>query len=234
MFVAPGTIAGLSGAALTGVETEPPQTVLAFSNRGGVEDGARVTQEAVAAIDRQLGDLTAKARPVKKDLLDQADATGDSLSQLYFTVGMFAVAAGVLLLVNVFVMLADERRSELGMLRAMGMRRSLLVGGLATEGWFYAVLASILGAMLGIGFGWVISWRAGQILGSGREENALHLTFSFNWSTVLEGLALGLVISILTIVALEHPHRARQHHPGDPRHPRAAPAPAAPAVGPAR
>jgi putative ABC transport system permease protein len=199
VFVAPGTIAGLGGAGLTGVETEPPQTVLAFSNRGGVEDGARLTNQAVAAIDRQLGDLTAKARPVKKDLLDQADAAGDSLSQLYFTVGMFAVAAGVLLLVNVFVMLADERRSELGMLRAMGMRRSLLVGGLATEGWFYAVLASVLGAMLGIGFGWVISWRAGQILGSGREENALHLTFSFNWSTVLEGFAIGLVISILTI-----------------------------------
>ena len=66
-------------------------------------------------------------------------------SQLYFTVGMFAVAAGVLLLVNVFVMLADERRSELGMLRAMGMRRRPLVGALATRAGCYAVPASVLG-----------------------------------------------------------------------------------------
>ncbi len=60
---------------------------------------------------------------------------------------MFAVAAGILLLVNVFVMLADERRSELGMLRAVGMRRRTLVAALATEGWIYAVLASVLGAV---------------------------------------------------------------------------------------
>ncbi len=200
VFVTPGTIAGLTASG-AGTANEPPEVVFAFSNVGGVEGGANVSARALAAIDGKLGGLSVKARPVKKDLLDVASAAGDSLTQLYFTVGMFAVAAGVLLLVNVFVMLADERRSELGMLRAMGMRRSLLVGGLATEGWLYAVLASVLGALLGIGFGWLIAWRAGQILESGREENALHLTFSFHGSTVVTGFALGLVIAIVTIVA---------------------------------
>ncbi len=132
-------------------------------------------------------------------MLDRATTTGKSLTQLYFTVGMFAVAAGVLLLVNVFVMLADERRSELGMLRAMGMRRTLLVFGLATEGWVYAVIASALGALLGIGFGWLIAWRAGRILATGREVNALHLTFTFTAATVAVGFAIGLIISIVTI-----------------------------------
>ena len=113
---------------------------------------------------------------------------------------MFAVAAGVLLLVNVFVMLADERRSELGMLRAMGMRRRLLVGALATEGWLYAVPASVLGAALGIGFGWLIAWRADKILGTGREVTALHLTFTFQWSTVLTGFVVGFAIAVGTIV----------------------------------
>ncbi len=200
VFAAPGTIDRLA-AVDAGTTTEPPQAVLAFSNEGGVESGAHLSDRAVKVIDRQVGSVAARAQPVKKDLLDRADASGRSLSQLYFTVGMFAVAAGVLLLVNVFVMLADERRSELGMLRAMGMRRSLLVGGLATEGWLYAVLASALGAGLGIGFGWLIAWRADQILGSGREENALHLTFAFNASTIANGFALGLAISIVTIFA---------------------------------
>jgi putative ABC transport system permease protein len=200
VFAAPGTIAQLTatGTATTG---EPPEAVFAFSNDGGVEAGADRSRAARAAIDAALDGLQVRARPVKRDLLDVATAAGDSLTQLYFTVGMFAVAAGVLLLVNVFVMLADERRSELGMLRAMGMRRSLLVGGLATEGWLYALLASALGAALGIAFGWLIAWRAGQILESGREENALHLTFAFHGSTVVTGFALGLVISIVTIVA---------------------------------
>ncbi len=199
VFVTPGTIAGLAAAA-PGTATEPPQSIVAISNVGGVEDGAASTSAAVAALDERLNGLSARPQPVKRDLLERADAAGDSLSQLYFTIGMFAVAAGILLLVNVFVMLADERRSELGMLRAMGMRRRALVGALASEGWLYAVPASALGAALGIGFGWLIAWRADQILGAGREVTALHLSFTFDWSTVVTGFVVGFAIAVATIV----------------------------------
>ena len=173
---------------------------MAISNVGGVEGGAAHTAAAVTAVDAKLAGLSARPRPVKQDLLERADKAGQSLSQLYFTIGMFAVAAGILLLVNVFVMLADERRSELGMLRAMGMRRRTLVAALATEGWLYAVPASALGAALGIGFGWLIAWRADQILDTGREVTALHLTFTFRSSTVLTGFVVGFAIALTTIV----------------------------------
>ena len=199
VFVAPGTIATLTAGA-TGSTTEPPQAIVAVSNVGGVEGGAARTSAAVAAVSAKLAGLSARPQPVKQDLLERADKAGRSLSQLYFTIGMFAVAAGVLLLVNVFVMLADERRSELGMLRAMGMRRRPLVGALATEGWLYALPASALGAVLGIGFGWLIAWRADQILGTGREVTALHLTFTFQWSTVLTGCVVGFAIAVGTVV----------------------------------
>jgi putative ABC transport system permease protein len=200
VLVTPGTIAHLAGHVVPGAVAEPPSTVVAISNRGGVEDGARATDTATAAVDRALARLDARVQPVKRDVLERADKAGTSLSQLYFTIGMFAVAAGVLLLVNVFVMLADERRSELGMLRAMGMRRRTLVATLASEGWIYAVLASALGACLGIAFGWLIAWRADQILTSGREINSLHLAFTFEWSTVVTGFTVGLTVSVLTIL----------------------------------
>jgi putative ABC transport system permease protein len=199
VFVAPGTIAKLAAAA-PGSVVVPPHVVAAIANGGGVESGASRTTAAVAAINQRLSGLSARAEPVKRDLLDRADKTGRSLSQLYFTIGMFAVAAGILLLVNVFVMLADERRSELGVLRAVGMRRRTLVGALATEGWLYAVPASGLGAVVGIGVGWLIAWRASKILGSGREVNALHLTFTFQASTVLTGFAVGFAIALATIL----------------------------------
>jgi putative ABC transport system permease protein len=199
IFVAPGTIAQLAGQAAPGFE--PPRRVIAISNPGGVESGADRTAAVTHAVDRLLAPSHVRAQPVKQDVLNRADKAGRSLSQLYFTVGMFAVAAGILLLVNVFVMLADERRSELGMLRAVGMRRRTLVAALATEGWIYAVLASILGALLGIAFGRLIAWRADTILSSGREVNALHLTFTFAWSTVVTGFAIGLAVATVTILA---------------------------------
>ncbi|HEU5308185.1 MAG TPA: FtsX-like permease family protein [Acidimicrobiia bacterium] len=200
VLVAPGTIGRLVAQAAPGTEAEPPRQVVAISNRGGVEQGAANTATVTRAVDRALAGSGARVEPVKQDVLDRADKAGRSLSQLYFTIGMFAVAAGILLLVNVFVMLADERRSELGMLRAVGMRRRTLVAALATEGWIYAVLASALGALLGIAFGRLIAWRADTILTSGREVNALHLTFEFDWSTVFTGFAVGLAVSTATIL----------------------------------
>ena len=198
-FVAPGTLAaGLSGVTLPpGVE--PPQTHLVFSNVGGVEDGAASTDDAVTILEPVLGDA-GSVRTEKRDVLEAASAAADSLAQLYFTMGMFAVAAGILLLVNIFVMLSDERRSQLGMLRALGMRRAAVVMAFATEGWLYAVISSVVGALLGIRLGQVIAWRAGSILNAGEDIYSLRITFAYDPITVVQGFAIGLAIAVATIV----------------------------------
>ena len=92
--------------------------------RGGVEAGAQRT----AAVDTRcsrphLGGVAASVNDRKQAVLDRAERSGQSLSRLYTSLGTFAVLAGILLLVNIFFMLADERKSELGMLRAVGLRR---------------------------------------------------------------------------------------------------------------
>lgn len=192
VFLTPGTLASIGAG-------EAVRSYVAVSNDGDVEGGAGRTDEVAAAMRDRLPAGTL-VQPVKRDLITQADATADSLTQLYVTMGMFSVAAGVLLLVNIFVMLADDRRSQLGMLRALGLKRRALVAAFATEGWLYSLVASAVGALLGIEIGRLIAWRADAVLSSGAELNTLHLTFAFKWSTVLQGLAIGLVISVLTIV----------------------------------
>lgn len=209
LFVEPGTIAALAAAA-PGAEAAdrdtaavaPPLVTVAVSNTGDVEGGVDRTagvRRAVATALAAAG-VDAEVVPVKRDLIDDAVDGSKALTQLYFTIGMFAVAAGILLLVNIFVMLADDRRSELGMIRALGLRRLPLVTTFATEGWIYAVLASALGALLGIGVGRVIAWRADSILSSGREIDALDMRFHWEHTTLIAGFAIGLVISMVTIV----------------------------------
>ena len=78
---------------------------------------------------------------------------GKGFTSMFTAMGSFGVLAGLLLLVNLFVMLAAERKTELGMARAVGMRRSELVGAFATEGWIYALAATALGVAAGIGLG---------------------------------------------------------------------------------
>jgi putative ABC transport system permease protein len=199
VFVTPGSLAaGLAGVTLP-AGVAPPEVAVAFSNDGGVEGTEALTDRALEIIGAAVGDTTT-VQPVKRELIEQATATGDQLSQLYFTMGMFAVAAGVLLLVNIFVMLADERRSQLGMLRAIGMRRGPLVLGFATEGWMYALVSAAAGALIGVQLGRLIAWRADRILRSDNDLYALDLTFTWRWSTVAQGFAIGFVIAVVTIV----------------------------------
>src|SRR5207302_10814500 len=111
----------------------------------------------------QLGPARYSVENVKRTVLDRADAAGKSLSRLYTSLGTFAVLAGILLLVNIFFMLADERKSELGMLRAVGLRRLSLVGAFAAEGWCYAVLSAIAGTFVGLGLGRALMAAAAKL-----------------------------------------------------------------------
>lgn len=197
-FVARGTIARLAAGAT--VAAAPPQASVLVSNVGGVESGAGRTDAATRALQRALGGVTAKVDPVKRDALDLAKAAGDSLTQLYQFLGFFAVAAGILLLINIFRMLAEERRSELGMLRAMGLQRRALVGAFASEGWLYAVVASAVGVAVGLGVGRLVMAGAQRVFDQRNSDFRLPIRFDYTGQSLGIGFAMGLVIAMVTIV----------------------------------
>jgi putative ABC transport system permease protein len=200
LFLHPGTISSLvSGLVPTGLAR--PQNVVAISNHGGVEDGARATTAVSREIVRAVGLPGVRVFEVKREALRQAKESGAQFTQLFSAMGMFGVIAGILLLVNIFVMLAEERRSELGMLRAVGMRRSSLVAAFSTEGWLYALSASAAGSIAGIGLGRVIvKAAAGVFRAGGFERGSLDLTFAAKASSIQRGFQTGFVIAIVTVV----------------------------------
>ena len=195
-FVAPGTFEDAIGGELS-EDAAPPQNSILISNRGGVEDGADYTAGVTRVVSDELG-AGLRVEPVKEDMLDEAEAAGDEFSQLFLAIGSFAIVAGILLLVNIFVMLAEERKSQLGMLRAVGMRRSDLVRSFIIEGSLYAFAASIVGALLGIGVGWAIVSLAAPIF-SGAGDFGLNLRFSAEPASIVGGLCIGLLIALATI-----------------------------------
>ena len=78
---------------------------------------------------------------------------------LFTTFGTFSIAAGILLIFLIFVMLAAERRGELGIARAVGTRRGHLVQMFTFEGAAYDLIAAAVGALLGaaIAYGMVLA-----------------------------------------------------------------------------
>ena len=197
LFVAPGTASRLAAAA--GAGAAPPSYVLAVSNRGGVLEGAKTTPAAVEDLRPVVGP-DGTIRTVKADLVKAASDNGKQFTSLFTSIGFFSVLAGVLLLVNIFTALAQERKVSLGMLRAVGLRRSSLVASFSLEGWIYALGSALLGALVGILVGRAIIFVAADIFTSGSEELSLDLRYTFDSSSLTGGFAIGFFISLVTVV----------------------------------
>lgn len=198
VFMGQGTLDGFAASAGT-----LTHAVTFVSNRGGVEAGAALTDRVSAKIRDELRQINARAlvETPKRDVLDNAKRTGDSLGALFLMIGSFSIIAGALLLVNIFVMLADERKAQLGMLRAIGMRRSRMIGALTLEGSGYALAAVIPGALLGLAVGWTVAQIAAQIFRSfSPNGEGLTITFAFTRTSLVNAIALGLVIGITTVL----------------------------------
>ncbi|HEX6870199.1 MAG TPA: FtsX-like permease family protein, partial [Micromonosporaceae bacterium] len=108
---------------------------------------------------------------------------------------------GILLLITIFVMLAEERKPQLGMLRAVGMKRSRLIGAFGVEGAVYATLAALLGVGVGILVGRAVALVAARIFGSWSVEGSrLDISFAVSWISLVNGFAIGLLISIVAVL----------------------------------
>jgi putative ABC transport system permease protein len=119
---------------------------IVVSNRDEAATGDRV-QRAARPV---LAPLGLEADTVKKDGLEAADQQGDLFMSVFGTFGSFSIFAGILLIFLIFVMLAAERRSELGIARAVGTRRGHLVQMFVFEGVAYDLGAAAIGALLGV------------------------------------------------------------------------------------
>ncbi|HET8929653.1 MAG TPA: FtsX-like permease family protein [Acidimicrobiales bacterium] len=189
----------------SGTRRVVPRGVVFVSNDGGVFDGSERTDHATAAIRARLEPrFDVEIASSKADLLAEADQRGRAMGQLFTGVGTFSVLAGLLLLVNLFVMLAEERKRELGLARATGLERWHLMRVFSLEGLFYAVAASVLGCFAGAGLAWAVVDSASGLVGPGagadepgRAAFGLHLVLPTGL-LITAGL-IGLGLSMATV-----------------------------------
>ncbi|MEO7001128.1 MAG: ABC transporter permease, partial [Ktedonobacterales bacterium] len=110
---------------------------------------------------------------------------------------LFALAIGLLLIFLIFTLLAAERRAELGMARAVGMRRSEVMWMLLFEGGAYDVAAASLGMLVGLGLGAIILNLVSPTL----TRIGFPIQFALKPDSMLVAFGLGLLFTLLTIAA---------------------------------
>src|SRR2546422_611152 len=172
--------------------------LIRVANVGGVADGVaysdRVTHDLRLSITTR--NLALLVQTVKANDIASALQVGRDATDLFLVMGAFGILAGILLIVNIFVMLAEERKPELGVARAVGFLRSDLLTTFALEGTFYAVVAAALGALAGLGLGYVMVYFFDRLVPHGD----VVVTFHFDPASLLPAFVAGTTLTWITIL----------------------------------
>ncbi|MDQ3911777.1 MAG: FtsX-like permease family protein [Actinomycetota bacterium] len=172
-----------------------------ISNEGdvisGVDDSDRVT-EAVERILAQEGGSELQVSQVKKDAIE---GSGFQIGDIFLMISSFAILAGILLIINIYTMLAEERKGELGILRAVALKRSGLVRLFVYEGYAYSILASFLGTLVGLGVAAGLVWGLNRATGILAELFNRNLTIPFHVepASLVIAASSGLLITFLAV-----------------------------------
>ena len=180
--------------------------VVRISVPGGIRDTEDAARAAEAPLEAAVARLDARApaglRVHQSKLLEVENARTASEFITAMLVGMssLVVAAGSALIVNLIGMLAEERRSRLGVLRALGLKRKRLVGLSLIEGGIYSVAASVVGVAVGLPAGRLVAERFGSAFAQfAGDDFDFEFRFVLKPETLVTAFAVGSLLTLAVV-----------------------------------
>ena len=148
-------------------------------------------------LSRLFGDLSELAvEDLKRDTLDMGELAASAFTTIFIVSGLFGITAGLVLIFLIFVMLAAERKSEMGMARAVGAQRGRLVEMFVFEGTAYDLAAAADGVALGIVTGLIIAYTLGRAFAG----VGLSIRPSVSVRSLLVSYSLGMLVTFITVL----------------------------------
>jgi len=171
-----------------------------ISNLGTAESGVARSNDVSESVAKALSDSPERfdVKAVKQDMLAAAQHDGALFSNLLMMLAVLSVAASVILIVNVFVTLGEERKTELGLARAIGMKRRHLVLLFLFEGTIAAFFAAAIGSLIGVGIGAGIL-NVLNVAFNGESLARTSLVLHYDFGDLVTAFLVGVLTAILTI-----------------------------------
>lgn len=165
------------------------------------EEGAEALIDAYRPITRLAG-LTGVA--VKEDALSVAEEEGGLFRGILLSLAIVVVVASAVVTVHLVVLLGEERRREIAVLRALGARTGTVTRLLVAEGAVYAAVAVVAGAVVALPVGELLAIAladhfAALELARGREQ--VPLRTAVRPTTVALGVVLVLAVAVASLRA---------------------------------
>jgi putative ABC transport system permease protein len=144
-----------------------------------------------------------EVREVKAQDLATNEKTFAATRATFIALSLFVVLAATVLVVNLCLALAEERRPRLAVLRALGLKRTGLVTVAAIEGGIYSLAAALIGLLPGAAYEYLIASRPTPGGTGGVTETASGTgleAFTVFPESIALSICLGGMITLATIV----------------------------------
>ena len=178
--------------------------VVAVTNAGSQVDGIGLTSTVSAHLNATLATIPGTARlsvhNLLQDSVSNAEAASSGTETIFLVFGLFSIVAGAMLIVGIFTMLAEERKGETGMLRAIGLQRRDVVLAYYFEGLIYAAGSALAGTFVGVATGYgLLSLYTVFVPNSGVSTATILGSFTYTQSDLLLSYLAGFLLTLATV-----------------------------------
>ncbi|MEM4293502.1 MAG: FtsX-like permease family protein [Thermoplasmata archaeon] len=169
----------------------------------GTEEESRQFMEF---LEEKLDELTTNETvglvvyAVKSESLEAMENAGAMISSIFLMLDGFTIAAGIVLIILIFYLLAEERKSELGIARAVGMQRTQLIQMFLYEGMVYALISALVGSAAGVGLGYLMIYLFTLAFASTLASFGFTIVPHYEPISFLIAFSAGFLITMLTIL----------------------------------
>ena len=173
---------------------------IVVSSRGGTRDALALSDSTIEDKIQEFIDSQPEANAdilfTKEEIIAIGELIGSVFVTFFLIFGLFSIAAGIMLIFLIFIMLAAERRSEMGMARAVGMNRLHLTESFLAEGMAYNVGSAAVGALAGLAVAALLIFVLARIFA----DFGLDIVFHFNPQGFVIAYSLGVVLTFATVI----------------------------------
>ena len=140
--------------------------------------------------------MNLKIVAAKEEALATAEESAGALSAMFLVFGSFTIGAGILLVLTIVMMLAESRRIDEAIIRAIGSKRSDMRSLAVMEGMFTSIAASLFGGIFGLFLAWLVSVAFSSVFASAGADG---IAYAFNLESMLIGMSSGFIIAMSTL-----------------------------------
>jgi len=178
---------------------------LSVTNVGDQANRLALAPQVSATLNATLTKIPAarglSVTQVLVNALASANTAANSVETLFLVLGLFSIVAGAMLIIGIFVLLAEERKGEMGVLRAIGLKGRELVYSYFFEGLAYSAGSALAGTVLGVGVGYGLAVAFSLLFPQpGLPSSAILDSFTFTFESLLTAYVIGFLLTLITVV----------------------------------